>query len=757
MIHKEFEKFSKSLNPAQLEAVLHEQGPAVVFAGAGSGKTRVISLRILRLALNGVWPSSIMAVTFTNKAANEMRNRVKELFYESQIRFNNSVFVCTFHSACAKILRNYCDSLGFTKDFSILNDSDSKSIIKSVLENFCIEKNNPLTANILKSYFDKLKNIGITRNLNLLNIDPFETIRKFGEIHDTSLILNCFEEYQKILKQNNSMDFNDLILNTLILLNQNENVLFQLKRQFKYFLVDEFQDTNTVQYELICKLAGPENNIFVVGDDDQSIYSWRGADSSFILNFQRKFSKSKIYKLEENYRSSGFIIKSASEIITNNVNRAPKKIWTNNPNGNKINLMTFSDPYQESKFIAETIKSKNKNKPFSDFAVLFRTNAQSRILEDSFRKQFIPYVLIGSLKFYERFEIRVLINYLTSIINPQDDLNFEKTLLTPKKGLGSKSISRIKEIAVSQKKSMFSICCEIIHNQVPGHKLTLKALPLLKRHIEFLLLCQSNLHKSVQLSNILSLIVNHLNFEKYLIENYPEDADERILNTIELRNALDNFSEQYNDDFTPQIPHTASNKLALFLEQVQLTIDPAGNSNDEGCLDAVSLLTMHSAKGLEFNTVFLSGLEEGTLPHYNSSDDPKSIEEERRLLYVGMTRAKEMLFILNVSMNRFRPLIPAAPSRFLDEIPMDYVHQTIFNKPYFNSLKQMDKVDPFDKKDQLYIPHSKFNLGDKVWHKIFGEGTVKKIEATKKGYNIDVFFNIYGLKKLLDSYLDSKR
>jgi DNA helicase-2/ATP-dependent DNA helicase PcrA len=740
----------ENLNSIQYEACTYKEGPAVVYAGAGSGKTKVICSRITWLIANEkVTPFSILAVTFTNKATKEIQKRIEESLGSAKSRL---VTISTFHGFCAKFLRIYSKEAGFDPGFSIYDDNDQKSILKDLLKNLNIPEK-ILSTSTIKFKIDRIKNQGLTpeeylieikNNENIINKENRNQLKNFGEFYDPELIQKIYALYQNTLKQQNAMDFNDLLLIMFKTLEKNRQVLESLQNRFHYFLVDEFQDTNPIQFKLISTLSSKTKNLFIVGDDDQSIYSWRGANPSFILNFHKFYTNAKIFKLEENYRSTDIIVNAAQEVIKNNFLRTKKNIFTQKTNGNKIIFHSCQDAQSESRFIINEIYEKyEKTKDFSEFCILYRTNSQSRSLEDELRKRMIPYIIYGSVRFYERAEIKILLSYLKIIVNSKDDVALQKVINTPRRSFGEKAIKKLKEISLSQNQSLLKILSEIVYGNIK-YEIT-RSLLSIKDFIMKYQKWSTNLDHHQTPSLTLSEIISDINFEDFIKNTYSEDFDERLLNIIELKNALIEF-ENFQDNEAEknfQKKLTGKEKLNFFIEQALLTVEPIEKNIEKNSANAVTLMTIHAAKGLEFKTIFLAGLEEGVLPHQNSLDNPDAMEEERRLMYVAITRAKENLFLTNSKTNRYKNFLPTQESRFVSEIPSKYL-----------TIKQDFSSKEF---------HTNSNLNDKMWkpgqrvsHKIFGIGVINGIEKTKQGYRLKINFDKknFGEKILIHTYVD---
>lgn len=745
-----------NLNQAQYEACLHKEGPAVVYAGAGSGKTRVICLRIAWLVTSqGVPGSSILAVTFTNKAAKEMKERIKSYIGEQNTK---NIIVSTFHAFCAKFLRIYSIEAGYLPGFSIYDDNDQKSILKDILKELNIS-DKLLSVNTVKSKIDKIKNNGFTPEEYLREItnnrenyfnEQKNQFKNFGEQYDPILIQKIYNIYQTKLKKQNSMDFNDLLLVMYNLLENKPHILTAMQNRFRYFLIDEFQDTNPIQFKLINILSSKSKNLFIVGDDDQSIYSWRGAEPSFIINFHKNFKNTKVYKLEENYRSSNTIISAASSIIKNNLKRTEKSLFTKNKNGQKIIFKSFEDPYSEAKFIANEIFSSIQNdENFSDFCILYRTNAQSRSLEDELRRRMMPYIIYGSVRFYERAEIKILLAYLKLLINSSDEASFQKIINTPKRGFGDKAYENLKIISINKNESLFKILSDVAFGAIDNN--ITRSISGIKDFIMNYQKWRSNFEIHNKPSLILSEIISDIKYETYLKTTYPEDFDERWLNIIELKNAIVEFENFASDEFdSNDTIVSGSEKLTRFIEQAMLTIEPNIINVQKGSANAITLMTIHSAKGLEFSNVIITGLEEGILPHQNSLDSVENIEEERRLMYVAITRAKQKLILTNCKKNRYKDFLPAQESRFISEIPYDKIE--FLNSSNTNIKKSFgtfnDKPRTFKEIENLKdtnISTSNESIiwrkGQKVNHKIFGNGIIREVEKSTQGYKLKIKFD----------------
>ena len=628
----------EGLNNKQKEAVLATQGPCLVIAGAGSGKTKVLTHKIAYLmAEENVLPWNILAITFTNKAANEMKQRVENLVGDAA----KDIWMGTFHSICVRILRKFIDRIGFDNSFLIFDTSDQKTVIKECLKSLNIDD---------KLFSDKgvLAEISNAKNEML---EPKAYGVKYAGDYRKSKIAEIYELYQRRLKENNAIDFDDIINDTIKILTENPDILEYYTEKFKYVLVDEYQDTNKAQFTLVTILASKYGNITVVGDNDQGIYSFRGADISNILNFEKDFPGTNIIKLEQNYRCTGNILKAANSVIKHNEAKYDKKLWTENGEGSLPCIYQGDDEYDEARYIIEQINHLKREEldHYSDFAVLYRMNSQSRAIEDILRREDIPYKIIGGLKFYERKEIKDAISYLRLIANPADNISLKRIINEPKRGIGKTSIDNIQAIAQEQGTSMYEI---IKHAEQYGlNRVFLNA----KEFIEIMEELR-NKKESVLISELLKETLNKTGYTKALELENTIEAESRIQNLEELVTVAMEFEEEF-----------AENSLNDFLESITLSSDI---DNLEQTDDMVTLMTLHSAKGLEFPAVFLVGMEEGIFPGYQSIGEPKELEEERRLFYVGITRAKKKLFLTCAKRRTiFGSTSYNAISRFVKEIP----------------------------------------------------------------------------------------
>lgn len=676
-----------TLNDKQLEAVEHKDGPCLVLAGAGSGKTKVLTQRIINLIDSGVSPYNILAITFTNKAAKEMRNRV-----ENELgSITDSIFIGTFHSFGLRILReNYID-IGYTSNITILDTDDVKAIVKRILK----ENGYDPAKYEIRTIINKIssaKNDGIS---------PDEYTKLF--LNDLDIVIGLvYKEYTKLLKDNNSVDFDDLLLKPVELLKKNKIILEKYQERFKYILVDEYQDTNSIQYELCKLLASRYKNIFVVGDANQSIYSFRNADYRNILNFEKDYKNTKVILLEENYRSTNNILKAANSVIKNNSEGKKLNLWSSKSDGELIDYIRCEDEIKEANFVINKIKDLISNGyKYSDIAVLYRTNAQSRVVEDAFVRNNIPHNIIGSYYFYNRKEIKDLIAYLKLIYNPCDSVSLERIINVPKRGIGAKSIENLRKKATENNISMFDAIDS-------GKELEFKKMVLKLQ--EFSLNCN--------LSDLIEEILSTTGLRMEYEINKSLENEAKVENLNEFKTVALMFEESGIYD------------LQTFLENIALVSD-RGQYNNDG--DEVSIMTLHSAKGLEFNVVFLLGMEEGLFPHNRSFDSLSNLEEERRLCYVGITRAKEKLYLLSARQRTiFGKTSGTIESRFIREINDDLINK-------ISTVKERDEKRVVG---NMYNSSSEIKTGDNVIHTVFGEGVVVNISggiatiAFKKGIGV---------------------
>jgi len=671
-----------SLNPQQRKAVIHKNGPLLLLAGAGSGKTRVITCRIVHLLQQGVRAEQILAVTFTNKAAKEMRERVQEMVGSKATK---GMTIATFHSLGVRILKTNIDRLGFKKNFSIYAAADQQRLIRDLLRDLGI-KNSAADADQVLWRISSAKN-------RLISADQYQPSNRDPV---SSLVATIYPRYQQALKAFNAVDFDDLLLFSVQLLQQYPDLQDHYSRRFQYQMVDEYQDTNPVQYRLLRLLASHHSNLCVVGDDDQSIYAFRGADVANILDFENDFPDTKVIKLEQNYRSSGNILAAANALIKNNQNRKEKALWTDSGCGRKLEYCLCEDGEDEARQVMELIHAEKYRDKFAygDFAILYRTNSQSRAFEEQLRYENIPYVLIGGQQFFDRKEIKDVIAYLKVIENPVDEVNLLRILNYPRRGIGTGSIDKIIRFSAGQKISLWRVLQQV--DQVA--EVNDRTVTACSQFVELIQRYQKRFKQPLRLQEtLLELLVElKLADEIYRQEKNPLIAQRRVANQNELVNSMATYLER--------TPHP---DLAGFLERVSL-FDDAPQKNDKEsqlALDAVTLMSLHSSKGLEFPVVFLTGLEEGFLPHKKSIYETFDIDEERRLCYVGITRAQQQLFLSGAQQRRkYGKLELREASRFLSEIPGDLVRKSV-GEPVRNTTPEEEAASAsnfFDTIGQMF-------------------------------------------------------
>lgn len=756
----------EGLNDKQKEAVLATEGPCLVIAGAGSGKTKVLTHKIAYLlSEKNVKPWNILSITFTNKAANEMKQRVEKLVGEA----SQEMWLGTFHSICVRILRRFIDRIGFDTTFLIFDSTDQRTLVKECIKSMRLDD---------KLFTDRSVLSEISNGKNDM-LEPKAYQVKYNGDFRKEKIGKVYELYQKKLKENNALDFDDIINYTIKILTENPDVLEYYTEKFKYVLVDEYQDTNKAQFMLVSILASKYGNITVVGDNDQGIYSFRGADITNILNFEKDFPGSKIVKLEQNYRCTGNILKAANAVIKNNENKYDKKLWTENEEGKLPCIYKAEDEYDEASYIVKQINMLKMEEylKLSDFVILYRMNSQSRAIEDIFRRENIPYKIIGGLKFYERKEIKDIIAYLRLIFNTSDNLSLKRIINEPKRGIGKTSLDNIQDISDKTGKSMYEIIKYAEQYELNRVK---------ENSIQFVEVIEE-LRKQVNqipISELIKLTLNKTGYVKALENENTIEAESRIQNLEEFLTVAIEFEEQM-----------AENTLAEFLESISLTSDI---DNMEESEDTVTLMTLHSAKGLEFPVVFLVGMEEGIFPGYKSIEEIKELEEERRLFYVGITRAMQYLYLTCAKRRTiFGSTSYNQMSRFLKEIPKDLLdgYEEIDNEDN-NSFKDSNygweygtnyagkvKTYKFDNVEKIpevkekvgtfqfrtaesflnslnkkasgrQVDITKYKEGQRIYHKKFGEGTINKIEQEGEDYKLDIQFDKVGHKRLMAKFAE---
>lgn len=716
-----------NMNKEQSEAVRTTEGPLLIMAGAGSGKTRVLTHRIAYLLdEKDVSPYNILAITFTNKAAKEMKERVEHLVgEEAQV-----IWMSTFHSMCVKILRRDADRIGIERNFTIIDPTDQKSVIKDVLKN----------ENIDSKRFEPRMFVGAISNLKNELKTPEDAMKEANDFH-SQMVATVYSGYQRQLSRNEALDFDDLIMKTIRLFERVPDTLEYYQNKFQYIHVDEYQDTNKAQYTLVKLLASKFKNLCVVGDSDQSIYGWRGADIQNILSFEEDYPEAKTIFLEQNYRSTKTILTAANEVIKHNTERKPKGLWTANNGGEKIKYYEAMTERDEAEYVVrEIIKHRKSGKDYNDMAILYRTNAQSRVLEETFMKSNIPYTMVGGQKFYDRKEIKDLLSYLRIVANSNDDISLQRIINVPKRGIGPSSVDKIQRYALDNNISMFDALGEV----------------------DFIGLSKKVTQKCIQFYEMVQNLIKEQEFLEIseIVEEILEKSGYRQMlereQTIESRSRLENIDEFMSvpKDYEKDTP-LEEQSLINFLTDLSLVADI-----DEAQIDSgVTLMTMHSAKGLEFPIVFLMGMEESLFPHIRAikSDDDHEMEEERRICYVAITRAEEVLYITHATSRMLFGRSQAnLPSRFLKEIPEELLEtpakskrQTITSKSTTPSKRGFSKRTTSTKKQ---VSASDWKVGDKVTHKSWGEGMVSNVSEKNGSVELDIIFKSEGPKRLLAQF-----
>jgi DNA helicase-2/ATP-dependent DNA helicase PcrA len=734
---------TQNLNPEQLRAVETLNGPLIIFAGAGSGKTRVLTHRIANIIVNGLAePQEILAVTFTNKAAKEMRERALNLLHKLNMYSSQSPWISTFHSFCVQVLRSYIHILDYGSDFTIYDRADQLSLVRKIFKKLNLDTKTYSVQTFL-STINTSKIYGVSPE-DLLKEAVHGVDRKVAEVYDL---------YEKQMKEANALDFDDLMIKTIQLFKKSPDVLEFYQNELKYILVDEYQDTSTLQYELIHMLANKHRNLCVVGDEDQSIYSWRGANIENILSFETDYPEAAVIKLEENYRSTQTIVNAASEVIKNNNIRKDKTLHTNNKEGDKIIAREVASEYDEGKFVAQNIQTimKDHSNSYDDIAIFYRTNSQSRAIEEELRSYRIPYQIIGGMKFYDRMEVKDLICYLRLVMNENDDVSFMRVLNVPTRGIGKVTADKIIDLAHSKNQSLMKASQEICdHGGLNAG--SAKKLQSFVNIVQYLRV-QAQEQKP---SEFIKFMIDHLKFVDYLKFEKPDDYPQRVDNLNELINAITKFEKERGSDAT----------LGQFLEEVALVSDI--DELDEA-QHSVKMMTLHISKGLEYPYVFIVGFEEGLFPSNQSieSTNPEQMEEERRLCYVGMTRAKEKLF-LSYSRRRMQwgQELINPPSRFLKEIPAKYIDsQSAIARPKFFQTKEVynfEKTnlnDPFPDYEKTYetTDTSGFSKGMKVRHPSFGIGIIDLLEGNGEDQKVTILFKNHPKKKFILKYARLER
>lgn len=766
-----------TLNGHQREAVLCTEGPLLVLAGAGSGKTRVLTHRIAHLVEDlNVAPWQIMAITFTNKAAAEMRERLQSLIGGGA----RGMWVSTFHSMCVRILRTDCERVGFAKGFTIYDDSDSKRLVEQIMDELNIDKKRyPIPA--LRNRISQAKN-----DLQVAEVFAEKTSDQVGQV-----AARVYTRLQERLRQLNAFDFDDLLLYTWLLLKNHPDVLAAYQNRFRYLMVDEYQDTNHAQYVLTQLLAAAHKNIMVVGDDDQSIYSWRGADLRNILDFEKDYPEARVVKLEENYRSMGNILAAANAVIANNLTRKPKKLFTSKPAGDKISVYSATDERDEGRWIASEIEHQHgEGMSYNQIAVFYRTNAQSRMLEDMLMRAGVPYRLIGGTRFFDRAEIRDVMAYLNLVVNPANDVAAHRVINVPKRGIGKTTVEHIDYVA-RETGITFLQAAELCIADDQIRSATRKAIA------EFVALIHEAQGYAGDLRKVVEAIVDKAGLIRVLEAENSDDAAGRIENIQELFGVVDEYAQTHDDadalfepptaedapeaDDEPPVRTFQANSLPDFVEWVTLRTDMDTVAEDG---EAITMMTIHAAKGLEFDCVFVAGMEESLFPHGNSSQDSQGLEEERRLAYVAITRARKKLYLTNAFTRQiFGQSSANPPSRFIGEIPLELRKGIgmgsagfsgsgwekrgsrrgiagsgseagggrVFGQSSASGSRPRQQTRPAVKPEAQKKAAAKmtFTKGDTVDHKVFGRGTITKVD----GDTLHVRFSRTGqTKKLLKDY-----
>lgn len=734
------------LNPQQAEAVINTEGPMLIMAGAGSGKTKVLTCRVANLLQKGVRPYRILAITFTNKAAAEMRERVNNMSGPAA----KDVWLFTFHAFCARFLRMEIDKLpGYGGNFAIYDTADSQNLIKQILKEMNLDDKRFQPSGILSR---------ISNAKNALQ-DAATFARQAGDFYEQK-VADIYSRYEQKLQLNNALDFDDLLMLSIKLLQENKEVREKYQDRFDYLLVDEYQDTNHAQYLLTKFLAAKHRNICVVGDADQSIYGWRGADIQNILDFEKDYPDAKVIKLEQNYRSTQIILDAANAVIENNTGRKPKNLWTENKSGADIIYFQAVDERDEARFVIEQLQNlqRTENKKLGDMAILYRTNTQSRIFEEMLIKSGISYNMVGGLKFYERKEIKDIIAYLRVIFNPADSLSLLRIINVPKRGIGDASLAKIQAYAAANNVSLF----EAVSNAAAIDGLSSRFVSKLD-DLAGIIFELMNLANEAPVEDLIDRVLRDTGYLEELENERTPQAQSRIDNLHELISVAQEFAASEEE-----------NNLENFLAHVALVSDIDDTELGE---DAITLMTLHSSKGLEFPVVFLVGMEEGLFPHARTLMDETEIEEERRLCYVGITRAKEKLFLSSTKMRTiYGNTVTYPPSRFLQEIPARLV-KTIKRQERFSALENFKQVsEKYSARPQkpasTFNPHSfmpqkpaaaaggtgtRFNTGDRVSHSKWGEGMVVSVKDSPDGQEVKVAFAGAGVRSLLTKYAVLKK
>lgn len=722
--------FIMELNEPQREALHHEEGPLLILAGAGSGKTKVVTGKIAYLIeKKGVWPSSILAITFTNKAASEMKHRVSKLISEDV----DQMWIGTFHSICVRILRMNIDKIGYTKDFTIYDYDDQVTLIKE-----CINE-----LNLNKEMYKERSVLAQVSNLKNSEVRPQDYIDSTSDFYEKN-IGRVYELYVKKSKAYNALDFDDLLIQTVRLLREDEELRKYYQNKFQYIFVDEYQDTNEIQYKLIKLLCKENPNLTAVGDNDQSIYKWRGADISNILNFEKDFNNAKIVMLEQNYRSTQNILSVANEIIKNNPQLKEKKLWTSNDQGERAIFKEYNHSYEEEKGVINTIQQLvYKGHSYGDIAIFYRTNAQSRGFEENLMREGIPYRVVGGLKFYDRKEVKDVLSYLKLLANPSDNIALKRIINVPKRGIGASSVQQIEEYAERNALSML----DVILNISDIDELQMRAIKSVKKFANLIKLLLSKVD-TISLEDLLETVLFESQYVAELQKENTVEARTRIENIMELSSVVKNFEEEY-----PGVT------LSDFMSTMSLMSDTDKTSDES---KGVSLMTVHAAKGLEFPIVFLVGMEEKIFPVSRALED-EDMEEERRLCYVAVTRAQKLLFI-SAAKNRtlYGNTFVSMRSRFIEEMKDTIEVELLEDKKIGSYTQKLVEFKDYSVESNVQKPKvfseeykekkNNISVGDRVMHKKWGEGMVVSKKPKDDDYEIMIAFDEKGIKKLILSY-----
>ncbi|CEN28543.1 DNA helicase PcrA [Lactococcus piscium] len=741
----------QGMNARQAEAVEATEGPLLIMAGAGSGKTRVLTHRIAyMIEEKEVNPWNILAITFTNKAAREMRERAINLNPRAQ-----DSLIATFHSMCVRILRRDADHIGYNRNFTIVDPGEQRTLMKRILKELNVDPKQ-FTERTILGTISNSKNELVTAEIYEKNADDLYT----------NIVAKAYKRYETELKRSESMDFDDLIMNTILLFDKNPDVLAYYQGKFQYIHVDEYQDTNHAQYQMVQLLAKRFKNLCVVGDADQSIYGWRGADMQNILDFEKDYPQAKVVLLEENYRSTKTILQAANEVINHNKNRRPKELWTQNADGEMIVYNRSGDEREEANFVAGQInyEQDQHNRSYADFAVLYRTNAQSRAIEEALLKSNIPYTMVGGTKFYSRKEIRDVVAYLNVIANSRDNISFERIVNEPKRGVGPKALETLRDFATQQNSSLLDASRDVTLSQLKG-----KAAAELFNLAHVLLNLADDVNQFT-ITELVEAVLDKTGYRQALaLQTTSLEAQNRLENIEEFLTVTQNFDKKEAE--APAEDETGLDKLSRFLNDLSLVADT--DSYEETA--QVTLMTLHAAKGLEFPVVFLVGMEEGVFPLSRQAEDADELEEERRLAYVGITRAEAVLYLTNASTRMlFGRTSYNQPSRFLREIDdslLTYTGQarkanTSFNATYKSSVSQSQFGSGVSLSDAIKGRKSAtssvkqalgqkpkavadWGIGDIAQHKKWGDGTVLDVSGTGSNMELKIAFPEVGLKRLL--------